>query len=331
MSRTVMASLLVVVMLLATAASARAADTLTVTFGADPTEEVPIPITATWTSSDPDPRVIVTIKPDGPLGCGSAYNVDDPNSSDVIYTSGSASGSTTQTHTIYDPGTSIVCGYLQNSSSDASPLAVTGAVRLTVRSARATVSIQVPPRVDAGQAFALNAPVNTELSRRLIITLKPAGGRGCEATYALDDPNSTDVLYTTVQGTQTGTDTITAPTTNGTYLLCAYVVESGSDPAPEATSSATFLVGPDPCVTARAKLTAANKAVTTAEKAVARYRKSYKAYERKARRAHGAKRASYKRLAKRDKSRYKSAVRTRSKKRAALSTAQAGVTAACGA
>jgi len=317
-------------MVLATSASAHAAETLTLTFGADPTEEVPIPVTATWTSADPDPRVIVTIKPDGPLGCGSAYNVDDPSSSDVIYTTGSSSGTTTQNWTINDPGTSILCGYLQNTAGDSTPLAVTGAVRLAVRSARATVSIQVPPRVDAGQVFALSAPVSTELSRRLIVTLKPAGGRGCEATYALDDPNSSDAIYTTVQGSQTGTANVTASSTNGTYLLCAYVVESAGDPAPEATASTTFLVGPDPCVTARAKLKSATKAVTTAEKAVTRYRKSYKAYEKKAKRAHGAKRASYKRLAKRDKSRYKSAVRTRSQKRSALSTAQAAVTAACG-
>jgi hypothetical protein len=112
-------------------------------------------------------------------------------------------------------------------------------------------------------------------------------------------------------------------------LMCAYVGEGSSDPAPEATALASILVGPDPCVQARAKLKSANKAVKTAESAVSRYRKSCKSYEKKARRAHGAKRATYKRLAKRDKSRYTSAVRKRAKARGTLSAAQAAVTAAC--
>jgi hypothetical protein len=323
------ALLLALAMLMLTAASARA-DSLTVTFGADPTEEVPVPITATWSSTDPSPEVIVTIKPNGPLGCGANYLVDDPNSQNVIDRSGPSSGTATGTRTVEDPGSSILCGYLLRNSGDTSPLAVTGPVMLTVRSAKASVGIQVPARVDTGQAFALSAPATTELRRSLIVTLKPAGGRGCEATYVLDDPISTNVLDTTVQGIQTATSTITASSTRGTYLLCAYVGETSGDPAPEAVASATFLVGPDPCVEARAKLASAGKAVKTAESSVTRYRTSYRRYSSRAKRAHGAKHRSLQRLAKRDRSRYTSAVRRRAKARATLASAQAAVTAACG-
>jgi hypothetical protein len=203
-------------------------------------------------------------------------------------------------------------------------------VTLTIRAARATVALTVPPRVDAGKVFALNVPVTTELGRNLYVTVKPAGGRGCEATYALDNPNSDNIIWSRgVQGAQTVTENVTASTTNGTYLLCAYIQESESDPGPEATSSATFLVGPDPCVTATAALTKAQKAVKTAEAAVKRNRSAWKRYDKRAKRAHGATRRSLAKKAKTYKSRYASAVRSRAKARAKLATAQANQTAAC--
>jgi hypothetical protein len=206
---------------------------------------------------------------------------------------------------------------------------VAGPIAVTPRSARATVSVTAPARVDTGQAFAFNVAVTTELQRYLVVTQKPAGGRGCEASHALDDPNSTDVLGESIQGTQAPTRTITAPSTAGTYLLCAYVHEGGGDPAPEAVASTTYLVGPDPCVTAKSALAKANKAVKTAEKSATKYRSSYKRYEKRAKQARGAKRKSLQRAVKRDKSRYKSAVRRRAKARATLATAQANVTSAC--
>lgn len=323
------ALLLALAMLMVTAANAQA-DSVAISFGPDPTEEVPIPITASWSSTSPDASVFVTIKPDGPLGCGSSYLVDEPNSSDLLSSSDALTGSTTKPWTIEDPGTSIVCGYLQDTYRDTSPLAVTGPVMLGVRSARASVAIQAPARVDVGSVFQLNVPVVTELRRTVIVTIKPAGGRGCEATYLLDEPNSSDVFSKDVQGNQSVAANVTASTTRGTYLLCAYVGESYRDVSPEAITAATFLVGPDPCIEARAQLTSATKAVKTAEASVARYRASSKRYASRAKRAHGSKRRSLQRLAKRDRSRYTSAVRRRAKVRATLGSAQATTRAACG-
>jgi hypothetical protein len=99
------------------------------------------------------------------------------------------------------------------------------------------------------------------LSQR-VCHLKPAGGLGCAANYDADEPNSTDVIYTYSAGT-----TVSANSTfpdPGNFTLCAYVQEGSGDATPEAVSSARFLVGPDPCVTARAALSAATKAVHVA-------------------------------------------------------------------
>lgn len=313
-------------------AASALADTITLSNGADPTEEVPLPVTANWSSTSPNARVFVTVKPAGPLGCGATYAIDDPNSSDLIYDDGgTATGTDTENLYESDPGTWTLCGYLQNSSSDTQALAVTGPVPVTFRSARASVSISAPARVDPGQGFTVNLAVTSELSRRVFLTIKPAGGRGCEASYALDDPDSSDVIYDdSAQGTTTVSENYTASQTAGTYLLCAYVQESGSDSAPEATASATMLVGPDPCTSAKAALTKASKAAKTAEAAVTRYRKASTRDRSRARHAHGARRRSLLKLYKRDKSRYASAVRQRAKKRAALNAAQAAKTQACG-
>ena len=54
---------------LAGTASASAADTISVSFGADPTEEVPLAVTVTWNATS-NTRLYLTSKPDGPLGCG---------------------------------------------------------------------------------------------------------------------------------------------------------------------------------------------------------------------------------------------------------------------
>jgi hypothetical protein len=323
--------LLTVALLFSLSASAQAADTISVSFGADPTEEVPIAITQTWSASSTNWLALVTIKPAGPLGCGVSYAADDPNSTDVMSTYTSAAGGTqSRNWTLETPGTYTLCAYLQESSSSTTPKAVSGPVALTVREARASMTLSVPARVDAGAVFPVSAAVTTELNRLVLVTAKPAGGRGCEATYALDDPNSNDVFSTYLQGTQSYSRNYTASSTAGTYLLCGYVQEGSSDAAPEAVTLAYFLVGPDPCVTARTALTAQQKKVKTAETSVSRNRSSWKKYDKKAKRAHGAKRKSYARQAKKYKSRYTSAVRKRAQERAKLATAQTNVTTACG-
>jgi hypothetical protein len=313
-------------------ATALAADSISVTVGADPTEEVPLPITLSWSSSQTGAYTYVTVKPAGGQGCATSHTADDPNSTDVVdvYDSDQSTG-TSKNWTFPEPGQSILCAYLQKNYSDTTPLAVAGPITVTVRQAKAAISVVAPARVDAGSTFSLSLPGNAELQRYVWLTSKPAGGRGCAATYALDDPQSTDVISgSSLQGTQTIQKNVTADSVTGTYLLCAYVQESYSDTNPEATASTTFLVGPDPCGSAQAALTKAQNAVQVQERSVNNNRRSWQNLKAKARRSHGAARRYYQAYARRAHSRYQSAVRRRAKARATLSIRQNAATQACG-
>lgn len=320
----------------ATALTATAhAESISVSVGADPTEEVPLPVTATWNapSAQNSPAVIVTAKPAGATNCQANYRADDPLSEDVLRPSFSdpKTGSRVANFDTSDPGSWVLCAYLQNSSSDTVPLATAGPIPVTFRAGTGTIAVQLPARVDPGQRINIPVPVTSELPRQVFLTSKPAGGRGCEGTYTLDDPISSDVSTgQNVQGTQTVTATWTAPTgANGTYLLCAYLQESRSSTATVAISQATVLVGPDPCLTAKSQLRSANQKVKTEEKSVNRNRSAYKRYKKQANRLKGRKRKAKQRLARRAHSRYKSAIRRRAKARGNLAAAQARVTSAC--
>jgi hypothetical protein len=312
------------------AAPAQAADTISISFGNDPTEEVPVAVTVNWTSDVSSNRIFVTYKPAGPLGCAANYSADDPNSTDLITESGEASGSSSENVTFEDPGDYTFCGYLQNNAGETTPRKATGPVTLTVRGARATVGLTVPERVDAGQRFALGVPVTTELSRRVFVTIKPAGGRGCEPNYSADDPASTDVLNQSAQGTQMLDINYTASETEGTYLLCAYVLESSSETVPEATASAQFRVGPDPCVVARNALALAQQRLGRAQTKVARERKAVRRAKAASRRGSRRARRRARARARRAGVRLRSALRTRATAQGVVTAAQGAVTQACG-
>jgi hypothetical protein len=309
-----------------TCASAHAADTITVAPGADPTEEVPVPITVAWSSGDPSPTIHITVKPAGPRGCAPNYAADDPDSQDVVAGSNvAAAGKLTTSWTAADPGSLTLCGYLEHASyvdpfAASAALVSTGPVALDVRSATASVAIAAPQRVDPGQKFGLTVAVTAELSRQLFVTVKPKGGRGCEASYTLDAPVSDDVTDVTVQGAKSMPVTMTASRSAGSYLLCAYVQESSGDLAPEAAGQAVFRVGPDPCATAKTALTKATKAARTAKTATSRERATWKRYERAGRQA----------PARRAHTRYVAAVRRQAKAQATLTKAKKAATKACG-
>ena len=290
------------------AGAAQADDTLSLSFGPDPTEEVPVPITATWSATTNSTRVYVTVKPAGGLGCAPNYAAEYPNSDDVIYYAGGTStGSYSVNERFAEPGVYTLCGYLQNSSTDA-VLRTTGPISLTVRGANASVALVAPARVDPGQTFAITANVTAELPRGLFVTVKPAGGRGCEPSYAADEPNSSNEIYNaSVQGAVARSENITASETNGNYLLCAYVQESLSDTAPEAITAAVFAVGPDPCATARAALAVATRKLASARASITRNRKAISRYKAAARRGSRANRRHQRALLSAARKRYRSA------------------------
>jgi hypothetical protein len=285
-------------------------------------------ITATWSSAQPSVRLIVTSKT-GSRGCAASAAADIASGKVVMHRVRGASGSTSNQWKLDFPGTVTLCGFLLR-SSDGALLAATAPVALTYRPGRASVSLEVPARVTPSQIFRFFVPVYAELRRDLVVTIKDASARGCGASYMLDAPVSENIFVRDMQGSHRYAEPERAPSVNGIYQLCAYVIESGSDPAPEATASATFEVGPDLCAAARAKLTAANRLARRAQSSVNRLRRTYRRYERRARRAEGATRRAYRRLARRDKRRYEAAVRRRDGARQVVTTVQSEVTAACG-
>ena len=310
-------------------AGSASAASISLSFSSDPTEEVPVQVTATWSPASGSTSAYVTVKPAGATGCAPTYAADSPNSDDVIYDGNSSPRSVNRT--FEDPGSYVFCGYLTDvSTSQQTTIATTGPVTVNVRSATASIALTPPAQVDPSQVFTLAGTVTTELQRAVFVTIKPVGGRGCEANYQADSPVSTDVIYDLgVQGAQQISKSMTAPSTRGTYLLCAWVLEGSGDLAPEATTSAQFLVGPTPCQIARAAQERANGAVKVAENAVTKYRRAYKHDALKAAHTSGSARRHWRALYKRDRSRYRSAINRRAEKRAALVDANNAVAQAC--
>lgn len=315
---------------LLTAAPARAQDTITVKTGPDPTEEVPFTITAEWKSSSNQNVALVTIKPAGGQTCAANYRADDASSEDVLTESGGATGSISRNRQIADPGEFIICGYLQESSSSTSARATTGPVPLSVRSAKATVALSAPARANPRQVVQLTTQATTELSRFVLITRKPAGGRGCEPNYRADDAVSDDVADFSVQGAQSVERNLSAGEVEGTYLLCAYVQEGSSDISPEATASLQYRVGPDPCVVARAALGRVERDVRRAGSAAGRHAADARRHRRLARRSSGAVRAGHLRLGRQASARRRIAEAARARAQARLPAAQAAAVTACG-
>src|SRR4051794_38658749 len=100
------------------APGAQAADTLSIAYGSDPTEEGLTPVTVSWSAAESSVRVILTRKP-ASRGCGPTCAADDPYSNDVINRLVGPGGSATQYGRLNDPGTLTLCGYLQRADNGA--------------------------------------------------------------------------------------------------------------------------------------------------------------------------------------------------------------------
>jgi hypothetical protein len=307
------------------------ADTITVGLPADPFEDLSFPVTATFSATaNPTPEIFLTVKPSGPLGCAANFLADQASATTVIWQkSQTPAGAMSGNYLTREPGSYTACAYLQDTDKSAAPLAASGPVAFTVRQAAATVAVWVPSGVDKERPNTLTITATTELQRTVFVTRRRAGGAACGATYALESPTAEALAGQTVQGAQTLSIGISGPKARGRYLLCAYVQESTSDPAPEAVGSSEYYVGPDPCPGAKRALSRANREVRTAERATTRNRVAARRYANRAKRASGAERRRLQRLAKRSRSRYHSAIRQRAKARTALTRAQARVEADC--
>lgn len=298
--------------LLGVGATSAAADTISVTAGPDPAEEVPVRLDVRWTQAADAGRVYVTAKPAGSSGCGATYAIDAAAGEDVQLPSlaEGAAGARIAEHTFRDPGAFVICGYLQDSSAAPSARAVTGPITVDVRSARASLALSAPVHVSAGARYAVTATVSAERPRRLFVTIRRADGHGCAAAQRLD-ASGDRVLGRGVGLQETLTAEQIASKTPGTYLLCGYVQEWSTDAAAEATASTTFVVAPDGCDAAKTALAKAQQTMQLAEAAVTRFRALMKRKPKTYRRS------------------YATAVRTRANARRRLAAARGEVRRAC--
>ena len=232
-------ALFAAVALLAAGANAARAATITLSVGADPAEEQSMPITVSGVS-DMQSTVSGYIRPAGDAPCGTWYIGEiEAGGQDAIVNHfvGSGPYSFVQNLTVPDPGDYRICAYLGTGQV---PEALTS-VSFTVRSNRASVAIDAPATVVPNQAFVLTLRGATEITRRLVIHRKPAGGTACGGASSTDVEGS-ELLRTEIQGAYSVPVTQTLPA--GAYLFCAWVQESSSDLNPEASFATTISVQP---------------------------------------------------------------------------------------
>jgi hypothetical protein len=222
-------------------AAAAQADTIALSAVPDRLEEVPFMITATGAGSA-DSSVFATIKPAGPLGCGATYSTD-PGGSDVMF-SKDAEGSyaVSGTAEVDEPGTYLICAWVQQWSSDSTAIAATS-LMVDVRSARSSLVIHGRSSIRRRHTAAFDFSGAAELDRYVMAKVKRAGSRGCGSSYDTDSGQS--ILWSDrVQGyfhVRKAPDRYYLQH-RGRYLICAWVQESWDDLAPEAVASFRFRV-----------------------------------------------------------------------------------------
>jgi hypothetical protein len=226
---------------LASWAAAAQADTIALSVAPDRVEEVPFMVTAGGAGSK-DSEVFATVKPAGPLGCGATYNTD-PGGEDVMFAKEAEGGyAVSGTAKLDEPGTYLICAWVQQYSSDSSALAASS-LMVDVRSARSSLVIHGKSSIRRRHTAAFDFSGATELGRYVMAKVKRAGPRGCGSSYDTDSGES--ILWSDrVQGYY---QVRKAPDRydlqhRGRYLICAWVQESWDDLAPEAAASFRFRV-----------------------------------------------------------------------------------------
>jgi hypothetical protein len=241
MIRSSLAVIVLAVASLASWAAAAQADTVALSVVPDRLEEVPFMVTATGAGAK-DSEVFGTIKPAGPLGCGATYGTD-PGGSDVMFAKDAEGAySVSGTADVDDPGTYLICAWVQQWSSDSVALAATS-LTVDVRQSRSSLVIHGKSSIRRRHTAVFDFSGASELDRYVFAKVKRVGSRGCGSSYQTD--SGEDLAYAEgVQGyfhVRETADRYDLPH-RGRYLVCAWVQEGWSDLAPEAAASFRFRV-----------------------------------------------------------------------------------------
>lgn len=238
--RALVAGLVVAATLLALPQVA-AADTIALGTAPDRAEEVPFLVSASGQGSA-DQRVFATIKPVGLAGCGPTYGTDADGANVIFAEPAEGNYSVGGTADVDEPGSYLLCGWVQESVSSPIALATTSAV-VDVRSAAAALAIDGRKKVRRGKAAKLELSGTAELERDVYATVKRKGKRGCGDSLEVDTGESF-IVGQNVQGAfgfRGAVDDYLIDR-RGRYLVCAWVEEFSSDLAPEAAARFGFKV-----------------------------------------------------------------------------------------
>ena len=213
------------------------ASTISLAVSADPAEDRPLTVTTSGTA-DASSRLYVLVRSAGGAPCATTPLADVGGTDINDGTSVAAGGySSSRLHTPEDPQRYLLCGWItRNGTTEART-----SREIAVRPNAASAAFQAPATAVPDEPVVLAIAGATEITRRLLATVKPAGGTGCGSSYATDTGGS-DLAYTYVQGAYAEQRSWTFEA--GTYLLCAWVQEGAGDLAPEAVASTTISVLP---------------------------------------------------------------------------------------
>ena len=232
--------------------------TLQIYADTDPVEDRGFPFAVAYTRPSPQPptqRVVVTVKPrTADATCADRSSDDSGTIALDVPTPGDSDRIIGNAIRVDDPGTYLVCGWLQD-PPDRSPAIARDAGTFTAREPRSSLSVQAPSSVATGQYFPVGLAGTAEIGRPVAVTIRPLAPTGCGPTEAQErDAGASAVLLGTLTGEQTLSATALPRVVAGAYQLCAYLAEA-PDQAPESRGSAVLTaVGPSPCAVAQSAL-----------------------------------------------------------------------------
>lgn len=213
-----------------------------VTISPDPLEDRAI--TFTGTGDVVGRELFAKLRPASGTPCASAYKGE--TGTDVFF---SDPIGTSELLTIEDPGAYVVCAYLQEYSSDATP-ASAATVPLTVRANSAALAVNLPRTASVDAAVPVVFSGSSELGRGLYAKVKPVGAGPCGQSFSAD-PSSDSIAYDLPA---TGPFSIPRLTGRfsavGVYVVCAWLQERSSDALAEAAGAGIVsVISPLPVLT----------------------------------------------------------------------------------
>jgi hypothetical protein len=204
----------------------------------DPVEDVGRVLDFT-TESAADAYLYVTHRPAGGAQCAPTYDADSGTGLIDGESITAGSSEVRQTTTWEESGRYLFCMWIANSSDDPNGGSFSQIVKF--RQPHGRIRFLGPSSVSVNRAAALRFRGISEAPKYLFVSYRNAGGSGCAPTYYSDSGN-TIIEGANANGGFNETDVYTFES-RGTYLICAWLADSGDDTQPVAIRSFGLRVG----------------------------------------------------------------------------------------